>query len=117
VIREAASGRGGGEGVRTRDHLANVRTLLAFLRTGLILTGMGLVIDKLEVIEHLHGFLYGFPVAVIGCVLTGAALLRFLAQRRAIESDTLRSHVAWDLALLGLVGVAALLVMLWLGGL
>lgn len=116
MIREAAPGRGGGEGVRTRDHLANVRTLLAFLRTGLVLTGMGLVIGKLEVIEHLRGFLYGFPVAAIGCLLTGAALARFLAQRRAIERDALRSHVAWDLALLGLIGMAALLVMLWLGG-
>jgi uncharacterized membrane protein YidH (DUF202 family) len=38
-------GRGGGEGVRTRDHLANVRTLLAFLRTGMVLLGLGLVID------------------------------------------------------------------------
>jgi uncharacterized membrane protein YidH (DUF202 family) len=54
VIREALSGRGGGDGVRTRDHLANVRTLLAFLRTGLMLSGMGIVIDKLEAIEHLR---------------------------------------------------------------
>lgn len=117
MIREAAPGRGGGEGVRTRDHLANVRTLLSFLRTGLVLSGMGLVIDKLEVIEHLRGFLYGFPVAVIGWLVTAAALLRFLAQRRAIEGQDLRSHVAWDLALIGLIAAAALLVMLWLGGL
>jgi hypothetical protein len=78
---------------------------------------MGLVIDKLEVIEHLRGFLYGFPVALIGWLVTCAALARFLVQRRAIEGPEFRSHVAWDLALIGLIAIAALLVMLWLGGL
>jgi len=54
-VEQAARGRGGGEAVRTRDHLANVRTLLAFVRTGLVLSGMGFAIVKLEAIEHLRG--------------------------------------------------------------
>ena len=111
----AGRGRGGGEGVRARDHLANVRTLLAFVRTGLIVTGMGFVIDKLEVLQHVHGLLFGVPVAVAGWLVTAAAMARFLVQRRAVESPRYRSHVLWDLPLIGLSAIAAVLILLWLG--
>ncbi len=112
----APRGRGGGEGVRTRDHLANSRTLLAFVRAGLILIGMGFVIDKLQVLQHQGGMLFGLPIAVAGWLVVGFALFRFLAQRRAVEGSVFRSHVVWDFALIVVVAVAGVLVLLWLGG-
>ncbi|PZR88687.1 MAG: hypothetical protein DLM67_20155 [Candidatus Nephthysia bennettiae] len=111
---EAGRGRGGGEGVRTRDHLANVRTLLAFLRTGVVLLGLGLVIDKLGVLQHSAGALVGLPIAVAGWLVIGGALVRFLFQRRAIEGDDRRSFVIWDVAVVAFTGGAGLAVMLYL---
>ncbi len=116
VEEPADRGRGGGEGVRTRDHLANTRTLLAFVRTGLILIGLGFVIDKLEILQHRHGVSFGLPIAVAGWLVTGSALLRFLVQRRAIEGSALRTHVTWDFALIVVVAVSGALVLFWLGG-
>jgi putative membrane protein len=113
-IPAAGRGRGGGEGVRTRDHLANVRTLLAFLRTGMVLLGLGLVIDKLGVLQHSAGALVGLPVAIAGWVVVGLSLVRFLFQRRAIEGDGLRSFVVWDLAVVGFTAAAGLAVLIYL---
>jgi uncharacterized membrane protein YidH (DUF202 family) len=107
-------GRGGGEGVRTRDHLANVRTLLAFLRAGLVLMGLGLVIDKLGVLEHSAGALVGLPVAVAGWLVTAFALVRFLYQRRAIEGPGPSSFAVWDLAIVAFTGAAGVVVLLYL---
>jgi putative membrane protein len=107
-------GRGGGEGVRTRDHLANVRTLLAFLRTGMVLLGLGLVIDKLGVLQHSVGALVGLPIAVAGWVVIGLSLVRFLFQRRAIEGADIRSFVVWDLAVVTFTAAAGLAVLIYL---
>jgi putative membrane protein len=107
-------GRGGGEGVRTRDHLANVRTLLAFLRTGVVLLGLGLVIDKLGVLQHSAGALVGLPIAVAGWAVVGLSLVRFLFQRRAIEGDGIRSFVVWDLGVVAFTAAAGLAVLIYL---
>jgi putative membrane protein len=110
----AGRGRGGGEAVRTRDHLANVRTLLAFLRAGVVLLGLGLVIDKLGVLEHSAGEVVGLPVAVAGWLVTLFALVRFLLQRRAIEGAAPSSFAVWDLALVAFTAAAGVVVLLYL---
>jgi uncharacterized membrane protein YidH (DUF202 family) len=107
-------GRGGGEGVRTRDHLANVRTLLAFLRAGAVLMGLGLVIDKLGVLQHSSGALIGLPVAVAGWLVTALALVRFLLQRRAIEGASQTSFAVWDLGVVAFTAAAGVVVLLYL---
>jgi uncharacterized membrane protein YidH (DUF202 family) len=111
-------GRGGGEGVRARDHLANVRTLLAFVRAGLVLLGLGAVIDKLGLVEGSTGAAVGLPVALAGWLVTAVAAVRFLLQRRVIEGGDRRSLVGWDLAVVTLVAAAgaAVLVYVWSGG-
>ena len=110
----AGRGRGGGEAVRTRDHLANVRTLLAFLRAGVVLMGVGLDIDKLGVLEHSSGALVGIPVAVGGWLVTAFALVRFLLQRRAIEGPRLSSFAVFDLAVVAFTAAAGVVVLLYL---
>lgn len=106
-------GRGGGEGVRTRDHLANVRTTLAWVRTGMILMGVGYTADKLAALDALHGLSgglrrLGHPLGLLvvasGVAVTASALPRFLRARARIESDRFTPQVGADLALLVLLG-------------
>jgi putative membrane protein len=119
----AVRGRGGGEGVRTRDHLANVRTTLTWVRTGMILMGVGYTADKLAALDALHGVssglrMLGHPLGLLlvaaGVFFTGVALPRFLRARARIESAEFAPRVGADLALVGALGIGgvALLVVL-----
>jgi putative membrane protein len=110
-------GRGGGEGVRTRDHLANVRTTLAWVRTGMILMGIGYTADKLAALDAVHGVSgglrsLGHPLGLLvvasGVAVTAAALPRFLHARARIESERFIPRVGADVALVGLLGVGGL---------
>lgn len=116
-------GRGGGEGVRTRDHLANVRTTMAWVRTGMILMGIGYAIDKLAALDALHGVrtalrayghALGLLVVVGGVVVAAAALPRYVAARARIESARFSPHPRADLALVGALAVAGLVVLVLL---
>lgn len=109
-------GRGGGEGVRTRDHLANVRTLLAWNRVGLALLVLAVVVDKLQALVR-HGSIVelgssgadrpaGTLLASLGVLLIAGSFLRFELARRAIERGVFRPRVAPDLVLFGLLAVA-----------
>jgi putative membrane protein len=115
------AGRGGGEGVRTRDHLANSRTFLAWMRLALTLVAAGLSVDKLGLLVGLvpghaagggGGGNRGAALALVlaGGVLANLAFARFLLQRRVIEGPALRSRVLLDAILLGIAGVAGALV-------
>ena len=109
-------GRGGGERVRTRDHLANVRTLLAWNRVGVALLVLAVVVDKLQALVR-HGSIVavnpsavdrpaGTLLAVLGVLLIAGSFMRFELARRAIERGVFRPNVGPDLVLLGLVAVA-----------
>jgi putative membrane protein len=116
-------GRGGGEGVRTRDHMANMRTTLVWIRTGMFLMAVGYGTDKVGVLYTLYGVpsalvSYGHVLGLLavggGICLTAAALPRYLWQRRRIESPTFVPRPWADLALLlalGLGGLALLIVL------
>jgi putative membrane protein len=113
-------GRGGGEGVRTRDHLANVRTTLAWVRVGIVLVGIGYALDKLAAVARLSGSGGGLalarPVGLLavagGVAVAAAALARFLGARARIESPRFEPWPVIDLALAAVVGACALLVLL-----
>ena len=114
-------GRGGGEAVRTRDHLANVRTTLTWVRLGIALMGVGYGADKLAALDALHGVAGGLRtlghsagllVIGAGVVMSAVALPRFLRARARIESDRFVPRVGTDLALVGGLGVGALVVLL-----
>lgn len=99
-------GRGGGEGVRIRDHLANVRTFLAWLRAGLVLLAMGYAVAKFQVIESLPNRYLGVLAAVAGWLVIVIAGVSFARQRRAIQAAGFAPSVAWNLGL-SLLTVAA----------
>ena len=116
-------GRGGGEGVRTRDHLANARTTLTWVRTGMVLIGIGYTADKVAELDALHGVSgglrtvghpLGLAVVAAGVVLTALALPRFLRARSRIESDTFVPRVGADVALIVALGVGGLLLLVTL---
>ena len=92
-------GRGGGEGVRTRDHLANVRTFLAWIRAGLMLLAMGYAVAKFQVIESLPNRYLGVVAAVAGWLVVVIAGVGFIRKRRAIEAAEFLPSVSWDLGL------------------
>src|ERR687885_291380 len=93
-----------------RDHLANERTLLAWLGGGLSAMAVGVIVAKLGVIlAYLHG--HGPPqhLAYIGqvgaaLVLVGVAVIvgataSYVRAMRRIERRELRASVRADLAL------------------
>ena len=106
-------GRGGGEGVRTRDHLANTRTLLAWLRLALVLMGLGFAADKVERIAGSPRSVLGVGGAAAGLVVAGLATARYLQQRAAIDRPELRVRYRLDVAVAVTAAGGGLLV-LWL---
>jgi putative membrane protein len=94
-----APGRGGGEGVRIRDHLANVRTFLAWLRTGLVLLALGYTLAKFEVIAHASSHYVGVLAAACGWLVVVLAGFSFFRHRTAIESSVYRPSTWANLVL------------------
>ena len=82
-------------GSEVRDHLANERTYLAWLRTGVGLLGLGFVVARLRLelsqlgpvavsSGWLHGRAIGLGFAVLGVVTILFATWRYLAVRQMI---------------------------------
>lgn len=107
-------GRGGGEGVRVRDHLANVRTFLAWLRAGLVLLAMGYAVAKFQVIESLPNRYLGVLAAVAGWLVIVIAGVSFIRMRRAIEAAEFAPSVAWNLGLSLLTAGAGAAILVYL---
>ena len=107
----------------TRDHLANERTLLAWVRTSIAIMALGFVVARFGLLvrefgshapQHLSGrtsSVFGTALVVCGAVLVILATQRYLRAGQAIDRNTYRSSPLLVLALsAGLVVVAALLV-------
>lgn len=100
------------DGVRIRDHLANVRTFLAWLRIGLVLLALGFAVAELKVAGSLADRYVGLLVAVAGLWVIAIAGAGFTRRRRAIESrefsPLISSNLTLSLVTAG-VGVAVLI--------
>ena len=82
-------------GTETREHLANERTLLSWVRTGISLISLGLVVERAGALAQAVDFQIGtknssdfFGLALI------LGTLQFLRNRRSISSGDFRSSVA-----------------------
>jgi putative membrane protein len=90
---------------RTRDHLANERTYLAWVRTSLGLIGLGFVLARMGLflrqismemngaaarpVKSAHEYMVvGVIFLIFGTALTGGAAWLHDRNRRAIESDS-----------------------------
>ena len=109
---------------RTRDHLANERTLLAWVRTGVTLIGLGFVVARFSyflrtLAAESHqtapagtgsGTLLGVLIVLGGGAMIGLALARFITARGQIDRGDYRSGVL-ALVLIGTLTIAAALVL------
>lgn len=107
---------------RARTHLANERTFLAWLRTGLSLVALGLAIAHFLDPDGLAGpdlaLALGVVLVISGIAVTAAGGRRFLRARDQIEAGTYRPDapvVVLSVALVALAGLAALAYVFGLG--
>lgn len=115
------------------DHLANERTYLAWIRTGIALTSFGVVIAKLRFLlmgltsnkspasphAGTHSTWLGLAFAGCGIVTMLFAAFHYEQTRRAIEKNDYRSFPRPLYVFTGaifLLGVAAIVYLLSLGG-
>lgn len=106
---------------RVRDHLANERTYLAWMRTSVSLMGFGVVIVRLRYLlpaalqGHTHGWMLGLLFALFGLITVVLSTAQYLSVRRAIESDSYEPNSRWVLLFsiaIALLGAGVLYVLL-----
>jgi putative membrane protein len=108
---------------RARTHLANERTFLAWLRTGIALISLGLAVAQFLA----HQVLPGVPLVrsiAITMVVTGILMVvdgtrRYIRHSKQIEAGVFRvttlsiEIVAGMIVLLGLMAIAFILLLHW----
>lgn len=78
-------------GTEVREHLANERTLLSWVRTGIGLISLGIVVERAGSLvsastgntDELSGLL-GVALALLGCLALVLGTMQFLRNRRRI---------------------------------
>jgi putative membrane protein len=106
------------DSMHVNEHLANDRTYLAWIRTGVSMMGLGVVIAKLRYIMGpsypvssglLHAVHIGLLFAIVGVVTIILSVVFFLQTQKEIRTSSYKSRKFFVLAL------AALTVTLGLG--
>jgi putative membrane protein len=104
--------RGPVEPPSVRDHLANERTLLAWIRTSLTVIGLGFIVDRLA-LEGLAGrveAMLGVVLVVVGGLIGVAGGWSFIRARREMLSGTYQPSMGLHLALVAAVVLGAVVV-------
>ncbi|HLJ69433.1 MAG TPA: DUF202 domain-containing protein [Chloroflexota bacterium] len=113
-----------------RDHLANVRTFLAWVRTAITIMGFGFVVAKFGLLlrelpgTHAHPLelhfstIIGTILVLLGGVFLVLSVLDFLAIREQIEKQLMAFSVRIHLVLAALLiaVAAAMAVYIWVTG-
>ncbi|MHB8631364.1 MAG: YidH family protein [Candidatus Limnocylindria bacterium] len=98
-----------------RDHLANTRTLLAWIRTAIALMGLGFVVARFGLFLRELAVMapagatgstnpglslgVGIGLVVTGLLITGLSTSRFVSARRAIERGEFKPDLFVELVL------------------
>ncbi|MBD2245849.1 DUF202 domain-containing protein [Nostoc sp. FACHB-888] len=87
---------------RVRDHLANERTYLAWMRSGIALMGFGVLIVRLRIIQPPiapqppgNGWKLGLAFAFVGVLSVLLSTQHYFAVRRDIDEDTYQPPDRW----------------------
>ncbi len=93
-----------------RDHLANERTLLAWVRTAITVMGLGFVIDRLVVEGDAAPWqsALGIGLVVFGASLAAAGGYLHMRAYRELRSGTYKPVVGLHVVLVGVVVVGGL---------
>jgi putative membrane protein len=75
-------------GSRARDHLANERTYLAWLRTGTAVAGLGVAIAKFAPHRGAHAVASGAILVFSGLLVSVYGTTRYRSVGRQLESGT-----------------------------
>lgn len=89
---------------RIRDHLANERTYLSWMRTGISLLGFGVLIVRIRLLRPPlapqapgNGWKLGLAFAIVGLLSVALASWHYFAIRNDIENDTYEPSDRWVL--------------------
>ncbi|BAY27583.1 hypothetical protein NIES2100_74080 [Calothrix sp. NIES-2100] len=89
---------------RVRDHLANERTYLAWMRSGIALMGFGVLIVRLRIIRPPlapqppgNGWKLGLAFALVGVLTVLLSTQHYFAVRKDIDEDTYQPPDRWIL--------------------
>lgn len=89
---------------RIRDHLANERTYLAWMRTAISLIGFGVVIVRLRAFQPPllttpgNGWKLGLMFSIVGLALVLFSIQHYFTARYAIDEDTYEPADGWVIA-------------------
>jgi putative membrane protein len=95
-------------GTEVREHLANERTLLSWVRTGVGLISLGIVVERAGSFvsagtgnpDRLSGLL-GMALTLLGCLALVLGTLQFLRNRRRISRGEFVPQAAIYLVVIG----------------
>jgi putative membrane protein len=89
---------------RIRDHLANERTYLAWMRSGIALLGFGVLIVRIRVLRPPlapqppgNGWKLGLAFALVGLLMVPLSTWHYFGVRNDIEEDTYEPPDRWVL--------------------
>lgn len=110
---------------RVRDHLANERTFLAWIRTGIAMMGFGVVIARLrylfpagELLPPSRGIVHaaniGLMFAGIGLLMVVISFLRYRAVQQQLREQRYRSSDTLLLLLTGVIAILGILIIFYL---
>jgi putative membrane protein len=77
-------------GAETREHLANERTLLAWVRTGVGLISVGFVVERAGALaggDAAASEFFGVALVALGCLALIVGSFEFFANRRMIREN------------------------------
>jgi putative membrane protein len=112
---------------RITDHLANERTYLAWIRTGVAMMGLGVVIAKLRYIMGMgpeqsypvssgliHAANIGLLFALVGVLTIIMSVVFFLTTQKEIRQSSYKARKVFVLIIAGLTGALGLLILWYL---
>ena len=105
-----------------RDHLANERTFLSWLRTAIALMGFGVFIARLRwvfpaaPVHHgaLSAIVLGLWLSCVGLAMIPFALWQYFAIRRAVNDNKYQSIGAGAVIFAAAIGIAGIGIIIYL---